>query len=72
MSSDELMQRIQKLEELFLHQDHTIKQLNEVVLQLSVQNETLKNHIEQRFDQLEKAIDDLAEPQDPNEKPPHY
>ena len=72
--SDEqrLRKRVIQIEELLSHQEHVIQQLNDVVLQLRAEHDSVTLKLQQRIDRLETQIDTLSSPYDPNEKPPHY
>ena len=72
--SDEpsLEQRVIQIEELLSHHEHVIQQLNEVVLQLRADHDSLTAKLLQRIDRLEAQLVNLSTPYDPNEKPPHY
>ena len=63
--------RVAKLEELLMHQQHTIEQLNEIVIQLRGDLEKLQQKIDKQeltINEMETRFgDDL-----PHEKPPHY
>ena len=69
---EQLVQRITKLEEVLSHQEHTIQQFHQVLLQLGSELESIGTRYETKFNKLQEEIDRLAEPGDPNEKPPHY
>ena len=53
-------------------QEHLLQQLNEVILEMRTIHERKQLELKRRFDELETQIDGLANPPDPNEKPPHY
>ena len=61
--------RIVELEIRLSHQERTIEQLNEVVLQLSRENDALRR----RLDKLEASLEeDGTEVGPANERPPHW
>ena len=67
-----LRERVIQIEELLSHQEHVIQQLNEVVLKLRTDYESLSAKLQDRMGRLEGQVDNLSSPYDPNEKPPHY
>ena len=74
MSATEVLQRrVVQLEELFSHQEHTVQQLNDSVIQLRKELDQL----EAKCNEQEGRIRSLAEGHEPtgdplDEQPPHY
>ncbi|MBC8356102.1 MAG: SlyX family protein [Planctomycetes bacterium] len=71
--TEPLERRIVQLEELVSHQEHTVQQLNEAVVQLRKE----LDHVEAKCNEQEGRIRSLSEnpmgQRDPlDEKPPHY
>lgn len=73
MSDEQLLtERVQRLEELVAHQEHTISQLNELVVELRADCEKLVKQFLASVDRLEADIESRLGGIDPDEKPPHY
>lgn len=74
MTNDDslLEKRITQLEELVMHQDRLIQDLNHAVRELHDELAKRSRLVEAKVDRLEGQLEQLNEPFDPNEKPPHY
>ncbi len=71
MSNEQLYQRLQHLEEQLAHEQHTVKQLNEIVIELRNQSERFEKLLAEQKKKIETLQQQLSEDL-PHEKPPHY
>ena len=71
MPNEDIHQRLQYLEEQLAHEQHTVRQLNEIVIQLRGQTEQLAKQLSDQKDKMEVLEHRLSEDL-PHEKPPHY
>ena len=67
-----LNQRINKLEELMAHQDHTIQQLDEVVRAVNIGMEEMRRKMQADLDRLKWQMSNQSGDDLPHEKQPHY
>ena len=71
MSNEKVLRRLQQVEEQLAHEQHTVKQLNEIVIELREQIERVEKLLAEQKIKIEllqqKTSEDL-----PHEKPPHY
>ena len=65
-------ERILQLEEIVSHQEHLLRQLNDVVLQMRADHDRLQNQFQRQFEHLSQRMETLSQPDLPDEKPPHY
>ncbi len=65
-------ERIIELESRVSFQDDTIRQLNEVVIELRGQIAELAGRLETAEEKLHGVTPDLVVPQDEEDPPPHY
>ena len=67
----DLQERLTRVEEQLMHQQHFVQQLNEVIIKLRAELDAATKKLQKSDQQIEwllqKQEDDL-----PNEKPPHY
>ena len=68
MSDDRLMD----IETKLAFQEHTIEELNSVVIEQQEEIERLKNAVEYLLDKMQQFADTQMERAPANEKPPHY
>ena len=72
---DTFLKRVIQLEELFSHQQHHVQQLNDVIIQLRGELDSLQTKYTQQQSRLEAIQESqaAAEREDlADEKPPHY
>lgn len=70
MSDDTLATRLDDLEVRYAFQDETIRQLDEVIQDMSTQMERLKNELKSVREQLKETLGPEAPPEE--QVPPHY
>ena len=70
MSDDTLAARLDDLEVRYAFQDETIRQLDEVIQDMSTQMERLKNELKSVREQLKETLGPEAPPEE--QVPPHY
>ena len=70
MSDDTLANRLDDLEVRYAFQDETIRQLDEVIQDMSTQVERLKNELKSVREQLKETLGPEAPPEE--QVPPHY
>ncbi len=70
MSDDTLATRLDDLEVRYAFQDETIRQLDEVIQDMSTQVERLKNELKSVREQLKETLGPEAPPEE--QVPPHY
>ena len=67
----DLHERMTRVEEQLMHQQHFVQQLNEVIIELRTELDAATKKLQKSDEQIEwllqKQEDGL-----PNEKPPHY
>ncbi len=68
MSEDRLVD----IETKLAFQEHTIEELNEVVIAQQKELEGLKNTVQYILDKMELLVDTHMERAPANERPPHY
>ncbi|MCA9245632.1 MAG: SlyX family protein [Planctomycetales bacterium] len=69
----QLEQRVIQLEELLMHQEHVVQQLNSVVFQMRGEIGRLEAKLEEQVSRIQWKLDSNSEVRDPlDEKPPHY
>ena len=72
-ASNDLLSRVERLEELYGEQDYTIQSLNETVTQQDRDLAALTLRLEQLQDQLKSLRSEVSGDIDPSfEPPPHY
>ena len=64
--------RIINLETKLAYQEHTIEELNSVVIEQQNEIDRLKNAVEYLLDKVSQMADTHMEKAPANEKPPHY
>lgn len=68
-----LQDRVVRLEELFSHHQHTVQQLNDVILRLRDEVESLTRRVDGHESRLQLLSEKQAALEEqPDEKPPHY
>ena len=70
MRDDTLATRLDDLEVRYAFQDETIRQLDEVIQDMSTQVERLKNELKSVREQLKETLGPEAPPEE--QVPPHY
>lgn len=70
MSDETLATRLDDLEVRYAFQDETIRQLDEVIQDMSTQMERLKNELKSVREQLKETLGPEAPPEE--QVPPHY
>ena len=70
MSDDTLATRLDDLEVRYAFQDETIRQLDEVIQDMSTQVERLKSELKSVREQLKETLGPEAPPEE--QVPPHY
>ena len=71
--SDEILDRnrLTELEERLEHQDDTITQLNDALVNQQQRIDSLETKLEEVRSTL-LSVTEIRQPLDPNERPPHY
>ncbi|MCG8471906.1 MAG: SlyX family protein [Desulfobacterales bacterium] len=64
--------RIIDLETKLAYQEHTIDELNSVIIEQQNEIDRLKQAVEYLLDKVEQLVDTHMEKAPANEKPPHY
>lgn len=72
MSNDTGGERLTHLEEQFAHQQHTVEQLNEVVIELRGTVEKLEAAINKNHERIEELEEHEVTSEPADEQPPHY
>jgi uncharacterized coiled-coil protein SlyX len=73
MSNDtSLGDRLLHLEEQFAHQQHTVEQINEVVIGLRSTIERLEAVLSKQHERIEELEEHEVTSEPEDEKPPHY
>jgi uncharacterized coiled-coil protein SlyX len=72
VSEPSLEQRILQLEELFMHQQNLVQQLNEVAIELRNDVDSLSKQLKTHGKQLGWLNQNTSVIEDREEKPPHY
>ena len=69
---EDLEERITELELRFMHQEHTIQELNETVYRQEQVIVRLEREFSQLSEQLRMSVASSGREQDEEERPPHY